>query len=63
MDKPVVEGPVDGNIFAVMGAASKALRRAGQEDEGKKMCDRVTSSGSYDEALSIILEYVDFNLD
>lgn len=62
MDKPVVEGPVDGNIFAVMGAASKALKRAGQEDEGKKMRDRVTSSKSYDEALSVILEYVDFNL-
>lgn len=28
-------------------------------DEAKEMCDRITSSGSYNEALSIIDEYVE----
>lgn len=49
----------DGNIFAIMGAASKALSRAGKRDESKKMCDEVTASKSYDEALTIIQKYVD----
>lgn len=31
--KPVVNGPVDGNIFGVMGVCSKALKRAGLKDQ------------------------------
>ena len=50
---------VDGNIFSVMGAASKALRRAGMADETKEMCEKVTHSGDYYQALGIIMEYVD----
>ena len=49
----------DGNIFNLMGIASKTLKRNGMYDEAKEMCSRVTSSGSYDEALSIIDEYVE----
>lgn len=49
----------DGNIFNLMGIASKTLKRNGMYDEAKEMCDRITSSGSYDEALSIIDEYVE----
>ena len=47
-----------GNIYCVMGGASKILRKCGMEDRAKEMVDRVTSSGSYDEALEIIGEYV-----
>lgn len=61
-EKPVVTGPVDGNVFSVMGAASRALKRAGLADRATEMSNRVRSSGSYDEALSIIMEYVDFDL-
>ena len=42
-----------------MGIASKTLKRNGMSNDAKEMCDRITSSGSYDEALSIIDEYVE----
>lgn len=48
----------DGNIFNLMGIASHTLKQNGMADEAKEMCSRVTSSGSYCEALSIIGEYV-----
>lgn len=48
----------DGNIFNLMGIASRTLRRCGMADEAKEMCDRITDSGSYHEALGIIGEYV-----
>ena len=49
----------DGNIFNLMGMASNTLRRNGMADEAKEMRERITSSGSYDEALCILGEYVD----
>ncbi|MBO5448427.1 MAG: hypothetical protein J5994_03765 [Ruminococcus sp.] len=49
----------NGNIFNLMGIASKTLKKNGMADEAKEMCDRITSSGSYNEALSIIDEYVE----
>ena len=49
----------DGNIFNIMGIAAKTLKRAGMGDAAKEMQDRVTSSGSYSEALAIITEYVE----
>lgn len=56
----VVLSSVDGNIFCILGGAANALRRNGQHELIKEMNDRVTSSHSYEEALSIIMEYVDF---
>ena len=49
----------DGNVFAVMGKARMALRRAGRKEDADELTARVTSSGSYDAALAIIMEYVD----
>lgn len=49
----------DGNIFNVMGIASKTLKRSGMPEEAREMCSRVTSSGSYEKALGSIMEYVD----
>ena len=48
----------NGNIFHLMGIASRTLKENGMRTEAKKMCDRITSSGSYDDALCIIGEYV-----
>ena len=48
----------DGNVFNLMGIASRTLKRSGMSDQAKEMCDRITSSGSYDDALNIIGEYV-----
>lgn len=49
----------DGNIFNIMGIASRTLRRNDMPEEAKEMRSRVTSSGSYDKALGIIMEYVE----
>ncbi len=48
----------DGNIFNLMGIASRTLKEHGMADEAKEMCERVRSSGSYYEALGVIGEYV-----
>lgn len=49
----------DGNIFALMGLASRALKRAGQHAESEKMCKEIFGAHSYHEALSIIMKYLD----
>ena len=48
----------DGNIFNLIGIASRTLREAGMREQAKEMSDRVFASGSYSEALNIIGEYV-----
>ena len=48
----------DGNIFNLMGIASRTLKRNGQPEQSAEMCSRIMASGSYDEALCIIGEYV-----
>ena len=55
-DAPLIGA--DGNVFNLMGIASRALKRSGMRDEAAEMCERITSSGSYDKALAIIGEYV-----
>lgn len=53
----------DGNIFNLMGIASRTLKENGLGDQAKEMRERITSSGSYDEALGIIGEYVNITSD
>lgn len=48
----------DGNIFNLMGIASKTLRQNGMAEQAVEMRDRICASGSYDEALCIIGDYV-----
>ena len=48
----------DGNIFNLMGIASRTLRQNGMAEEAKEMSDRIYACGSYGEALGIIGEYV-----
>ncbi len=48
----------DGNIFNLMGIASKTLRHHGMQEQATEMCDRIRQSGSYGEALNIIGEYI-----
>lgn len=48
----------DGNIFNLMAIASKTLKVYDMADRAEEMCKRIKSSGSYDEALCIIGEYV-----
>lgn len=57
-----VKAPIvgaDGNIFNLIGISSKALKREGFYKEADELATRVMESKSYDEALSIIMEYVE----
>ncbi|MBZ9688469.1 hypothetical protein G9F72_019245 [Clostridium estertheticum] len=49
----------NGNIFNLLSIASKALKTEGLYAESKEMVERVRSCNSYDEALSIIMMYVE----
>lgn len=48
----------DGNIYNLLGIASRTLRQHGMAEQAAEMRDRVCSSGSYGEALCIIGDYV-----
>lgn len=52
----------DGNIFSILGDASRLLRRAGMSEQASEMADRVYKSGDYYQALGIISEYVETEL-
>ncbi len=49
----------DGNIFNLVGIAKRALEKADMKEQTKEMTDRIFKSHSYDEALCIIMEYVE----
>lgn len=49
----------DGNIFNLMGIASRTLRNNNMREEAKEMVIRIEESKSYNEALGIIGEYVE----
>jgi hypothetical protein len=49
----------DGNVFNLIGLASRALKKAGLAEQAKDMTSKVFAAGSYDEALRIIGEYVE----
>lgn len=51
-------GP-QGNIFWILGAAKNALRKQRRINEYNELWERVQSSHSYTEALSILSERVD----
>ncbi len=63
-DQPVQEKPdcqligQDGNIFNLLGIASRTLKNHGMEAQSREMLARAYQSGSYHEALGIIGEYV-----
>lgn len=63
MDKPRCKlVGEDGNIFNLIGIASRTLKNNGQITQANEMARRITQDGeakSYEEALAIIMEYVD----
>jgi hypothetical protein len=60
MDKPKCKliGQ-DGNIFNLMSIASRTLKSAGLKEQAEEMIERISNSGSYHEALGIIMEYME----
>ena len=61
-NKPVITKASNGNIFSILAAASAALKANKLNLYVPKMRDRVRKSDSYAEALSIIQEYVEFEI-
>ena len=53
----------DGNIFNLMGTASRTLKRNGLKEESEELIKRIEESHSYDEALMIIADYVEITGD
>lgn len=50
----------DGNIFVLIGIASRTLKHNKMNEEAQEMCNKITTEAkSYDEALMIIGEYVE----
>jgi hypothetical protein len=50
----------NGNIFNLMGIVSRTLKEAGEPEKAEEMIRRITSDAkSYDEALAMLMEYVD----
>jgi hypothetical protein len=60
MSKPTVQliGQ-DGNVFAIIGSVSKALKRDGQPERAKEFTEKALKSKSYDDVLSLVLDYVE----
>lgn len=48
----------DGNVFALGGKVREALRKAKQEDKASEFTQRLFRCTSYEEALTLMDEYV-----
>ena len=62
-NKPIVKGHVDGNVYGVIGAVCKTLRKAGYYTAANECQTRCLAADSYDGVLQIAQEYVDFEID
>lgn len=49
----------DGNVFAIIGRVSQALKKAGQPEKAKEWQEKAMSRGSYDEVLALMFSYVE----
>lgn len=49
----------DGNVFALAGLVTQALKKAGQGDKVKEFQQKLFQCESYDAALVLMMEYVD----
>jgi hypothetical protein len=50
----------DGNAFGILGAVSKALKRAGHSEAVKAFMDEATA-GDYNHLLATVMSYVEVN--
>jgi hypothetical protein len=49
----------NGNVFNLAGKVVQVLRKAGQSDQAKKFQEKFVKCGDYDEALRLMMEYVE----
>jgi hypothetical protein len=57
--KPVIR-KVDGNAFAILGAAKKAMKVAGYDQETITQYYEDATSGDYNHLLQVSMKYVEF---
>jgi hypothetical protein len=62
MNKPVCKlVGENGNVFNLIGLASKSLKKAGLREQATEMSEKCFNAEDYDHALRIIMEYVEVN--
>lgn len=49
----------DGNVFALIGKVSKALKRAGEREGAAEFTEAAMKAGSYDEVLQLCMRTVE----
>lgn len=49
----------DGNVFSIIGAVTKALKRAGHPDAALDFANAAMDSGSYDDVLALVQRTVE----
>lgn len=49
----------NGNIFNLLGIVQRELKRHGMADVAKQLIAETTATHSYEEALAVIMEYVE----
>jgi hypothetical protein len=60
MNKPVCRlSDKNGNVFNLIAVVSKTLKKAGLKQQATEFTSKVMNAGSYDEALQIMMEYVE----
>lgn len=47
----------NGNVFNLLAICTIALKEAGLKEQAKELQDKVYASGSYDEALQLMMQY------
>lgn len=62
MPYATVSGSVDGNVFAIIGAVSSALKKVGCRAEATEFTSKAMSADSYDAVLALAQEYVEFDV-
>lgn len=54
---PIIDA--DGNVYNLMGICSHSLKKAGYSEQAKEMIERIRKAKNYDEALAIMIEYIE----
>lgn len=59
-DKPTCKlTEVNGNVFCIIGAVGRALKRAGQNDKADEFYAKAQNAPSYDAVLQLCMKYVE----
>lgn len=48
----------DGNVFAIIGRVSRALKKAGLSEQAKAFTTKAFKCASYQEVLALVLDFV-----